>query len=147
MRTATFTVTFTSVADASATMQQEAVLTALRRLMPRNLTFATAENGRGIRVTEIELEATTDFLVGEREHQQQTLINALRVAGEQYRRDAEHSRSAGTIRIAEQFDKQKDEAMALADIIELRGQLATLPALDPVRAAIEQAIESRRPKP
>jgi hypothetical protein len=49
---------------------------------------------------------------------EQTIINALRVAARAYTNDAVAMREGSQNRLAEQFDKQAEEAVKLADFIE-----------------------------
>ena len=52
-------------------------------------------------------------------HDRTAIANALRVAAEQYRKDASGFSAAGILRSAEAFAAQADRAEELAELIEL----------------------------
>lgn len=52
------------------------------------------------------------------EVEEQTIINALRVAAEQYRKDAEIAKDSGHEPIARQFERQAQAAETLATAME-----------------------------
>lgn len=55
------------------------------------------------------------------ESEQTTIVNALRVAAEQYRKDADLMREAGQQTLARQFDMQAEACVKLANENESTG--------------------------